>query len=170
MPLHPGVDEVRAGGRAASTASPFHRSNFIRPAGAREVKSNNYARDCLLIYLIALFAPPRRAALAEGRVGLPPPPKFTSLRPRRGGSQIVGKFDRAILLALIDRIVWAINVKPPLLSHRWPGRLTHPSWYKGDLHELMCLGSGHASLLCVSWQARRVPIARSRLKDRSTNI
>jgi hypothetical protein len=126
MPLHPGVDEVRAGGRAASTASPFHRSNFIRPAGAREVKSNNYARDCLLVYLIALFAPPRRAALAEGRVGLPPPPKFTSLRPRRGGSQIVGKFDRAILLALIDRIVWAINVKPPLLSHRWPGRLTTP--------------------------------------------
>ena len=42
-----------------------------------------------------------------------------------------------------------------------PDGLQQRSWYKGDLHELMCLGSGHASLLCVSWQARGVLIAMS---------
>ena len=51
-----------------------------------------------------------------------------------------------------------------------PDGLQHRSWYKGDLHELMCLGSDHASPRCVSWQARRVLIAMSLLKDRSTII
>ena len=51
-----------------------------------------------------------------------------------------------------------------------PDGLQRRSWYKGDLHELMFLGSGHASLLCVSWQARRVLTATCWLNDRSTNI
>ena len=48
--------------------------------------------------------------------------------------------------------------------------LHHCSWYKGDLHELTCLGSGHASPHCASWQNRMILIAPSRLRDTSMNI
>ena len=37
--------------------------------------------------------------------------------------------------------------------------LHHRSWYKGDLHELTCLGSGDASPHCALWRNRGALIA-----------
>ena len=48
--------------------------------------------------------------------------------------------------------------------------LHHRSWYKGDLHELTCLGSGDASPHCALWRNRGALIALPWLKDTSMNI
>ena len=55
----------------------------------------------------------------------------------------------------------AMNVKPPLLGHRWHGRFITLSWEKAELRELKCVGSGHARPRCVTWQNRMIRIAPS---------
>ena len=53
----------------------------------------------------------------------------------------------------------AINVKPPLLRHRWHSRLITLSWETAELRELKCIGSGHARPHCVTWRNRTIRIA-----------
>ena len=53
------------------------------------------------------------------------------------------------------------NIKPPLLRDRCHGGFITLSWKKAELHELKCIGSGHARPHCVTWQNRMIRIALS---------
>ena len=71
-----------------------------------EVKSNNRTRDIVCSSIFSRRLLGAGALIAEGRVGLPPPPKFASLGSRRGGAQICAE-----ILIGMDRLyrrVWAL--------------------------------------------------------------